>query len=110
MDSNYVQNLWEKLRNILIDIFKKNNPKKKQVFIDAYSAAYTLVLHKHGDRLYNGTAQVVKAHLTNEVRLSRTCVVNVRQVCPEVDRAMLSDDFLVDWRLHRISHVHDYYY
>jgi hypothetical protein len=33
-----------------------------------YRNAYTMVLHKHGDRLYNGAAQVVQAHLKDKVR------------------------------------------
>ena len=30
--------------------------------------AYTMVLHKHGERLYTGLKDVVTAHLENKVR------------------------------------------
>ncbi|EDO27787.1 predicted protein, partial [Nematostella vectensis] len=30
--------------------------------------AYTMVLHKHGERLYNGLKQVVTEHLEDKIR------------------------------------------
>ena len=32
--------------------------------------AYTMVLHKHGERLYSGLKQVVTDHLTEKVGLA----------------------------------------
>lgn len=35
--------------------------------------AYTMVLHKHGERLYSGLKQVVTEHLIDKVRLNYHC-------------------------------------
>ena len=48
------------------EIQKKNNSGLS--FEELYRNAYTMVLHKHGERLYSGLKEVVTNHLENKVR------------------------------------------
>ncbi|VDP02089.1 unnamed protein product [Soboliphyme baturini] len=66
MDEKYVQSTWELLRNAVQEIQKKNNSGLS--FEELYRNAYTMVLHKHGDKLYSGLKEVVIEHLCNKVR------------------------------------------
>lgn len=65
MDEKYVETIWDLLRNAIQEIQKKNNSGLS--FEELYRNAYTMVLHKHGDRLYNGLKEVVTDHLANKV-------------------------------------------
>lgn len=65
MDESYVKQIWELLRNAIQEIQKKNNSGLS--FEELYRNAYTMVLHKHGDRLYNGLKEVVTEHLQLKV-------------------------------------------
>lgn len=65
MDEKYAQSIWEMLRNAIQEIQKKNNSGLS--FEELYRNAYTMVLHKHGDRLYSGLRDVVIDHLRNKV-------------------------------------------
>ena len=55
-----------KITNIFQEIQRKNNSGLS--FEELYRNAYTMVLHKHGERLYNGLKEVVTAHLETKVR------------------------------------------
>ncbi|XP_013775043.1 cullin-3-like [Limulus polyphemus] len=66
MDEKYVQNIWALLKNAIQEIQKKNNSGLS--FEELYRNAYTMVLHKHGERLYTGLREVVTEHLINKVR------------------------------------------
>lgn len=68
MDEKYVDNIWKLLKNAIQEIQKKNNSGLS--FEELYRNAYTMVLHKHGERLYNGLREVVKEHLVNKVSFS----------------------------------------
>ena len=48
------------------EIQRKNNSGLS--FEELYRNSYTMVLHKHGERLYSGLKEVVTAHLDNSVR------------------------------------------
>ncbi|XP_071034184.1 cullin-3-A [Parasteatoda tepidariorum] len=67
MDEKYVQNIWSLLKNAIQEIQKKNNSGLS--FEELYRNAYTMVLHKHGERLYTGLREVVTDHLVGKVRL-----------------------------------------
>ncbi|XP_054167260.1 cullin-3-B-like isoform X2 [Oppia nitens] len=67
MDEKYVQNIWNLLKNAIQEIQKKNNSGLS--FEELYRNAYTMVLHKHGEKLYNGLRDVVKDHLVTKVRV-----------------------------------------
>ncbi|XP_013407184.1 cullin-3-A [Lingula anatina] len=66
MDEKYVNNIWALLKNAIQEIQKKNNSGLS--FEELYRNAYTMVLHKHGEKLYTGLREVVSEHLVNKVR------------------------------------------
>lgn len=66
MDEKYVQSIWTLLKNAIQEIQKKNNSGLS--FEELYRNAYTMVLHKHGEKLYTGLKEVVSEHLTEKVR------------------------------------------
>jgi hypothetical protein len=65
MDEKYVNSIWSLLKNAIQEIQKKNNSGLS--FEELYRNAYTMVLHKHGEKLYNGLRDVVTEHLVNKV-------------------------------------------
>lgn len=66
MDEKYVESIWSLLKNAIQEIQKKNNSGLS--FEELYRNAYTMVLHKHGERLYTGLKEVVTHHLETKVR------------------------------------------
>ncbi|XP_033097414.1 cullin-3-B-like isoform X2 [Anneissia japonica] len=66
MDEKYVSNIWALLKNAIQEIQRKNNSGLS--FEELYRNAYTMVLHKHGERLYTGLREVVQEHLVSKVR------------------------------------------
>lgn len=66
MDEKYVESIWTLLKNAIQEIQKKNNSGLS--FEELYRNAYTMVLHKHGERLYTGLKEVVTQHLETKVR------------------------------------------
>lgn len=66
MDEKYVESIWALLKNAIQEIQKKNNSGLS--FEELYRNAYTMVLHKHGERLYSGLKEVVTQHLESKVR------------------------------------------
>lgn len=67
MDERYVESIWNLLRDAIQEIQKKNNSGLS--FEELYRNAYTMVLHKHGERLYTGLKEVVTTHLERQVCL-----------------------------------------
>jgi len=67
MDEKYVDNIWALLKNAIQEIQKKNNSGLS--FEELYRNAYTMVLHKHGEKLYSGLQDVVTDHLTKKVSI-----------------------------------------
>ncbi|VDN05739.1 unnamed protein product [Thelazia callipaeda] len=65
MDEKYVQQTWELLKRAIQEIQRKNNSGLS--FEELYRNAYTMVLHKHGEKLYMGLKQVVIEHLQTTV-------------------------------------------
>jgi cullin 3 len=66
MDEKYVESIWALLKNAIQEIQKKNNSGLS--FEELYRNAYTMVLHKHGEKLYTGLKEVVTHHLESKVR------------------------------------------
>jgi len=93
MDVRYVESIWAGLKNAIQEIQKKNNSGLS--FEELYRNAYTMVLHKHGDKLYNGLRDVVTEHLNDKVQ-------------KDVVRS-LNDDFLPSlsqqWKDHQTAMV-----
>lgn len=67
MDEKFVDNIWALLKNAIQEIQKKNNSGLS--FEELYRNAYTMVLHKHGERLYSGLKEVVTNHLETKVSI-----------------------------------------
>ena len=65
MDEKYVNGIWDLLKNAIQEIQKKNNSGLS--FEELYRNAYTMVLHKHGEKLYTGLRDVVTDHLVHKV-------------------------------------------
>jgi hypothetical protein len=66
MDDHYVNDIWTvSLKAAIQEIQKKNNSGLS--FEELYRNAYTMVLHKHGEKLYTGTREVVIEHLIHKV-------------------------------------------
>lgn len=70
MDEKYVNNIWDLLKNAIQEIQRKNNSGLS--FEELYRNAYTMVLHKHGEKLYTGLREVVTEHLINKVRTGQS--------------------------------------
>lgn len=68
MDEKYVESIWGLLKNAIQEIQKKNNSGLS--FEELYRNAYTMVLHKYGERLYSGLREVVTQHLETKVTIS----------------------------------------
>ena len=106
-------NIWNtSLKTAIQEIQKKNNSGLS--FEELYRNAYTMVLHKHGERLYTGTREVVTEHLVQKVRhrsretRSETLHSSLRQVRQDVVDSLLNN-FLTTlnsaWNDHRTAMV-----
>lgn len=94
MDEKYVNNIWDLLKNAIQEIQRKNNSGLS--FEELYRNAYTMVLHKHGEKLYTGLREVVTEHLINKVKkhfLSSLCAYIC--VLQSVSKSALINLFLV---------------
>ena len=67
MDEKLVESIWTLLKSAIQDIQRRNHPGLS--FEELYRIAYTMVLHKHGERLYQGLKEVVTHHLDTRVRV-----------------------------------------
>ena len=70
---------WGLLKNAIQEIQQKNNSGLS--FEELYRNAYTMVLHKHGDKLYEGLKEVVESHLSNTV--SYQCSLSTYPILPD---------------------------
>ncbi|KAI1712968.1 cullin family domain-containing protein [Ditylenchus destructor] len=66
MDASHVEEVWQLLKNAIMEIQRKNNSGLN--FEELYQNVYKMVLHEHGEKLYNGLREVVVEHLQNNVR------------------------------------------
>lgn len=74
MDEKFVESIWALLKNAIQEIQRKNNSGLS--FEELYRNAYTMVLHKHGERLYQGLKEVVTHHLDTKVRVDVEASLN----------------------------------
>ena len=65
MDESYVQSMLDLLEDAIRTIQNKDNGGLS--YEELYRNAYTLVLHKHGPRLYKLMKEVIEEHLRKEV-------------------------------------------
>jgi cullin 3 len=109
IDDGYMNDIWSKsLKTAIQEIQKKNNSGLS--FEELYRNAYTMVLHKHGEKLYTGTREVVIEHLIQKVRQDvidslnnnflttlngswndhRTAMIMIRDILMYMDRVYVS--------------------
>ncbi len=66
MDDRYLNAIWNTSLKTAIQEILKKNPSSQ--FEELYRNAYTMVVHKYGEKLYTGTQEVILEHLVQEVR------------------------------------------
>lgn len=66
LDDKLSYGIWMTLKSAIQEIQKKNNGGLS--FEELYRNAYTLVLHKKGDTLYEGVKDVIREHLEEKIR------------------------------------------
>lgn len=77
MDDQLIDNIWVLLKNAIQEIQKKNNSGLS--FEELYRNAYTMVLLKHGERLYTGMKEAVIYHLENKVQLFEKNISHIKR-------------------------------
>uniref|UniRef100_H2ZJ76 Cullin family profile domain-containing protein n=1 Tax=Ciona savignyi TaxID=51511 RepID=H2ZJ76_CIOSA len=108
---------WDLLKKAIQEIQKKNNGGLS--FEELYRNAYTMVLHKHGEKLYTGLHEVVTEHLMKIILIGynlvrgdilhslnnnflqvlnsawddhQTCMVMIRDILMYMDRVYVSQN------------------
>ncbi|ORX40451.1 Cullin [Kockovaella imperatae] len=92
-----IKDTWTKLANAIREI--QNHNASKLSFEEHYRYAYNMVLHKHGDQLYNGVKGLIAEHLD---QLARDTIVptfprtsgSSSRGAEAIERAMEGDRFL----------------
>lgn len=114
MDEKLIDSIWLLLKNAIQEIQKKNNSGLS--FEELYRNAYTMVLLKHGERLYTGMKESVINHLENKVptllqmyiTFIKFKITHYLQVREDVLRS-LNNNFLqvlnIAWNDHQTSMV-----
>ncbi|KAI5704858.1 hypothetical protein M8J75_009498 [Diaphorina citri] len=102
MDEKYVQDIWLLLKNAIQEIQKKNNSGLS--FEELYRNAYTMVLHKHGERLYSGLKEVVREDVLKSLNNNflqtlnqawndhQTSMVMIRDILMYMDRVYVQQN------------------
>ena len=88
MGESDVENTWSSLKNCIQEILKKRlglNPWMFSAagfsFSETHENAHNMVLHKHGEKLYNGIKEVVTHHLESIVIFLSTYIFSMVKVC-----------------------------
>ncbi|CAJ0574448.1 unnamed protein product, partial [Mesorhabditis spiculigera] len=66
MDEKFIEQIWERLRSSIREI--QNKRSNGLSFEELYRNAYNMVLHKNGQKLYQGLREVIVEHLRVVVR------------------------------------------
>ncbi|XP_075877374.1 cullin-3-like isoform X2 [Nelusetta ayraudi] len=67
LDERNADCIWEILKNAFQTIQNKNNSLLS--FEELYRSAYTMVICKHGEKLYSGLREIITEHLITKVRV-----------------------------------------
>eukprot|EP00871_Galdieria_phlegrea_P002503 jgi/Galph1/3253/GphlegSOOS_G1926.1 len=92
-DPKYAERTWESLKNAIKEISKHNTGVLS--YEELYRNAYNLVLHKHGDLLYDGLKECLK-ELLGDV---------VKKVAGQPETTFL-ESIRQEWEWHKVSMVH----
>ena len=79
MDERNAETIWSLLENSIQQILMKNKADVNHE--ELYRNAYTMVLYKHGEKLYNGVREVVTHHLESIVIFLSTYMFSIVKVC-----------------------------
>ncbi|PIC47860.1 hypothetical protein B9Z55_007054 [Caenorhabditis nigoni] len=91
LSEEYVTQTWEYLKSAIQAIQRKNDPGPS--FEELYRSVYTMVLHKHGDRLYNSLREVIREHME---------VVRVR-IIESMDTGVFLETMTEAWTDHIVA-------
>mmetsp|Transcript_16532 Transcript_16532/g.56992 ORF Transcript_16532/g.56992 Transcript_16532/m.56992 type:complete len:163 (+) Transcript_16532:263-751(+) len=92
MDAEQAQRIWAQLRLAVSEIYNKNASVLS--FEELYRNAYNLVLHKHGDLLYDGVQETVEMRLRSVAEA----------VASSPDEQLLSQ-ICEQWKEHQVTMV-----
>ncbi|GJD09260.1 Cullin-3A [Galdieria sulphuraria] len=92
-DPKYAERTWDSLKEAIKEICKHNTGVLS--YEELYRNAYNLVLHKHGDMLYNGLEECL-TELLDQV---------VKQVAAHAESSFL-ERVKQEWEWHKVSMVH----
>ena len=92
MDEEYANKTWQTLHNAIHEIHKQNASGLS--FEELYRNAYNMVLHKFGDKLYQGLSDTITAHL-------RTVAEHVQTANDTEFLSELKDK----WDKHKVSSI-----
>jgi len=92
MDREDAQCTWDVLANAIDEIYNRNASDLS--FEELYRNAYNLVLHKHGNLLYDGVTDKINAHLLETVDALKNTESN-----------MLLENMSTGWKEHLITIV-----
>ena len=79
MDERNAETIWSLLENSIQQILMKNKADVNHE--ELYRNAYTMVLHKHGEKLYYGLKEIVTHHLESIVIFLSTYIFSIVKVC-----------------------------
>jgi len=92
MDEDYANRTWQTLHDAIREIHRQNASGLS--FEELYRNAYNMVLHKFGDKLYNGLTETITQHL--QAVAAEVQAANDEQFLPE-----LKDK----WDKHKLSSI-----
>lgn len=96
MDPQYADNTWATLRDAISEINNRNTSNLS--FEQLYRFSYNMVLHKHGDFLYNGLIDLLTEHLQGVATLIKSA--DPPAFLPEIKRQW-------GWFSLSLAHVRD---
>lgn len=85
MQDSQAESIWLSLKAAIQEIQRKNNSGLS--FEELYRNAYTMVLNKHGERLYRGLRQVVQDHLEQKVNKKKLVIFECNRQTEELIKA-----------------------
>jgi len=71
LDATQANTMWESLNLAIDQIFSQNSSSLS--FEELYGYGYKLVIHKHGEMLYQGVQSTIRSHLLNWLPTIQNC-------------------------------------
>jgi len=93
MDEEYASKTWQTLHNAIHEIHRQNASGLS--FEELYRNAYNMVLHKFGDKLYNGLVDTITQHLS----------IVAGEVASTADDGRFLEELKDKWEKHKLSSI-----